>query len=63
MERNQPSKLSGYLLVATGLSFFAAAFNNGQNAFTALGVVFVALGIGALRNASSRSNGSSGPAA
>ncbi|WP_162615843.1 MULTISPECIES: hypothetical protein [Lysobacteraceae] len=63
MERNQPSKLSGYLLIAAGLSFFAAAFNNGQNAFTALGVVFVVLGIGALRKASSRSNDSSGPAA
>ncbi len=63
MERNQPSKLSGYLLIAAGLSFFAAAFNNGQNAFTALGVVFVVHGIGALRKASNRSKDSSGPAA
>ena len=44
-------KLSGYLLIAAGILFFGAAFTGRQHAFTGLGVVFLILGIAALRRA------------
>ena len=62
MARTVQSKLSGYLLIAAGFAFFVAAFSNKQHAFTALGVVFVVLGIGAIRRARAGRE-SSGPAA
>ena len=63
MARTQKSKLSGYLLIAAGIGFFATALNGGQNAFIALGVVFLVLGIGALRRSKDAGDNSSGPAA
>lgn len=43
------SKLSGYLLIAAGIMFFVASLSSGQSTFTVLGIVFVILGIAALR--------------
>ena len=63
MAQTQKSKLSGYLLIAAGIVFFATALNGGQNAFIALGAVFLVLGIGALRRSKDAGDNSSGPAA
>ena len=63
MARAQRSKLSGYLFIAAGIAFFGAALAGRQHAFTALGVVFVVLGVSALRKANVGGDRSSGPAA
>ena len=63
MAQIQKSTLSGYLLIAAGIVFFATALNGGQNALIAIGVVFLILGIGALRRSGAASDNSSGPAA
>ena len=63
MARTKRSKLSGYLLIAAGIVFFLTALNGGKHAFTALGVVFVVLGVGALRRSKDSGDHSSGPTA
>jgi hypothetical protein len=47
----QPSKQSGYLFIAAGIAFFAAAALGKQPAFAGVGAAFVAIGAGMVHKA------------